>query len=374
RLLACSGSLLQFIDPATGDTLFDEALRIVEVLDDDRLRGFVQGEICFGFFGSMRSERGHDAGQIALPLLRSTGDTWGTTAALCFDHANLVHLGRFAEATELGKDTVRLCERIGNQLAVFGHERIRRAREFFQTGDLEALDALGRWDLDYATRMGWTPWTGHSYGWLGLARFLGGDWDSAAPLFERGASLAQAPSYGGFTWGARLHFLAVAGRRDEALAYLESMRGELPRPGQPNPLGAWAFLSGTVDALAVLLERDSAAAFYPLVLEARATGAVTASYLDGRLLERVAGSAAACGGQWDHAQRHFQTALAQADSLPHQVERLETRRSYAAMLTQRAAHGDADRARILLGEALAGYRHLRMPRHADLAAAALTSV
>ena len=94
------------------------------------------------------------------------------------------------------------------------------------------------------------------------------------------------------------------------------------------------------EGLFVLGERDEPAGWHDLVVEARATGAVATSYIDGRLLERVAGIAATAAEKWDAAEAHFLQALRQGDELPHQVERLETRRFYAQMLGERAGPGD----------------------------------
>lgn len=110
------------------------------------------------------------------------------------------------------------------------------------------------------------------------------------------------------------------------------------------------------------------------MLEARATGAIATDNFEGRLLERVAGIAASAAGNWDTAEAHFLLALGQADELPHQLERLETRRFYAQMLTERAGPGDRERAQLLLQEAIDGFSRLHMPRHADLARAALVAV
>ncbi len=128
------------------------------------------------------------------------------------------------------------------------------------------------------------------------------------------------------------------------------------------------------EGLFVLGHRDLPAAWYPLVREAEATGAITTSYIEGRLLERAAGIAATAAGNWDAAERHFLLAARHAEDLPHRVEALEIRRFHAQMLTERARQGDGDRARGLLGEAAAGYAQLGMPRHRELAGRALAEV
>ena len=86
-----------------------------------------------------------------------------------------------------------------------------------------------------------------------------------------------------------------------------------------------------------------------------------------RLWQMVAGIAASCGQQWDVAQEHFETALRQADELPHKIAQPETRRWYAQMLLDRNTPGDRDKARTLLGEAVEMYRTIGMPKHLEMA-------
>jgi uncharacterized protein (TIGR03086 family) len=97
-----------------------------------------------------------------------------------------------------------------------------------------------------------------------------------------------------------------------------------------------------------------------------ALGAVL-DLFQGRLVERVAGMAAAADGRWAAAEAHFVTALRQAEELPVRLEQAETRRFWARMLLDRAAPGDLDRARTVLGHAIEEYRRIGMPRHMDLA-------
>ena len=85
-----------------------------------------------------------------------------------------------------------------------------------------------------------------------------------------------------------------------------------------------------------------------------------------RLWQMVAGIAASCGGQWDAAQEHFETALRQAHELPHRIAQPETRRWYAQMLLDRNSPGDREKARTLLGEATEMYRTIGMPKHLEM--------
>jgi tetratricopeptide (TPR) repeat protein len=217
-------------------------------------------------------------------------------------------------------------------------------------------------------------WSGHSYTWLGLAEFLRGKWEQALGLFEHGAVIAPPGALGGFCWALLFHCQVYLDHRAQALALFEEKRPELPQRGRPNMWGWWAQLMAFTEGLYVLGQREEAASFHPVLVEARSTGAITTSYMEGRLLERVAGISAAAGEQWDVAEEHFRTALSQAEQLPHQLEQLETRRFYAEMLDERGRPGDRERALELLGQAISGYARLGMPRHERLARGAVNNL
>src|SRR5580704_6206903 len=76
--------------------------------------------------------------------------------------------------------------------------------------------------------------------------------------------------------------------------------------------------------------------------------------------------AAAAAHQWEAAEDHFQTALQQAEALPHRLEQAEIRRFNAMMLMDRAAPGDRERARALLSQARESYTRIGMPRHVEM--------
>jgi tetratricopeptide (TPR) repeat protein len=208
---------------------------------------------------------------------------------------------------------------------------------------------------------------------LGNVHFWRGRWQEAIENHEEAARLEPPGFLAGANWGGLFLTRAYVGDSDSALAMLEESRGNLPRPGQANRWGAWVMLVAVVEGLAVLGERDEAAQLYPLTLDAIATG-VLAPWGGLRLLETTAGIAAACGGQWEKAEEHFQTALRQAHELPHKIEQPEVRRWYARMLIDRAQPGDRDKARELLTEAVAMYRQMGMPKHVEMAERMLREV
>jgi hypothetical protein len=105
---------------------------------------------------------------------------------------------------------------------------------------------------------------------------------------------------------------------------------------------------------------------YPL-LRACVDNGVVLSMHHGRLPQRVAGIAAAAGGQWQIAETHFAAALRLADELPHVIEHAD-----AAVPGHDAARAQCCRGRRPRrcpgGRSGERYRELGMRRHVDLVA------
>jgi tetratricopeptide (TPR) repeat protein len=199
----------------------------------------------------------------------------------------------------------------------------------------------------------------------GITHLWRGKWPQAIEALEEGLRLA-----GAFWAAPQLGYLILAqafcGNRDEALKRLQGVGDALPRPGQANLLGAWNLAILLAEAVGLLGLEGWAKHLYPLVTEALATGAIMRQ-LDGRLIQTSAGMVAAAAGLPDAADEHFTVALAQADQLPHLLERPFVRHFYGRFLDAQGGAGEKARAGSLLGEAVDGYRALGMARHSALA-------
>jgi hypothetical protein len=120
------------------------------------------------------------------------------------------------------------------------------------------------------------------------------------------------------------------------------------------------------EAMALVGDAERARTPYPVVLESLATGTLI-RHFDGALIERAAAMAAATAHLPHRAEEHFETALRQAEELPHVIERPQVRHWYARFLMDRGGAADGDRARALLDEAVDGNRAIGMPRHEAMA-------
>ncbi len=81
-------------------------------------------------------------------------------------------------------------------------------------------------------------------------------------------------------------------------------------------------------------------------------------------MEHAAGQFAACLKQRLAAERHFEAALATNERIGALVAAVCNRRAYAAMLIERAAPGDRDRAATLIDTAAEATAALGMPAEA----------
>ena len=90
-----------------------------------------------------------------------------------------------------------------------------------------------------------------------------------------------------------------------------------------------------------------------------------------RLLETVAGMAAAAGEDWSVAEGHFRSAIAQADEIPFRSEQAEARYELASMRLDRGRAADRPEARSLLEAAVSRYVELGAPWHLERARAQL---
>jgi class 3 adenylate cyclase/tetratricopeptide (TPR) repeat protein len=371
RLLARAGLVLSMAGYHTaGDSMIAQAVAMAEQLGDERLLGRVLGSKTVHRWAYAAWGEVVDTGRRAMEVLRLAGDLWPLVDALWPTQFALVYLGRLDEAVNIGEELDPLASRLGHLGALVMARRGRGLRELMLTGDIDKFEEFARDDLELC-RSTDMPWISSSYTSLGLVHFWRGRWREALEKFQEAVKLEPPGFWAGGDWASLFLGEAYAGERDAALAMLDQRRDNLPRPGRANTDGAWTMLFGVVEGQAVLGEREEAAKLYPLVLESINTTGTLIRAPDGRLLQTVAGMAAAAGGQWDRAEEHYRTALRQAHELPVVMEQPEVRRWYARMLIDRDAPGDRDKARELLTEAIAMYRRIGMPKHIEMAEALL---
>ncbi len=319
----------------------------------------------------MQMAEGAEHGLEAVRLLRLAEDPWSSSTVAGFTSFYLVGAGRLAQAADLARETTALAERLGNTLGHFLAVRAAAMGDFMRTGDVAALAAFARGDLELNTDHEF-PWTAHSHTYLAVAEFLAGEWPASLEQARIGADTEPPGTQAGQCLSVQIEYLAYSGERTEALALVDAAAAKMPTPGQANPWGSWALLRGAVEALHVLGEHGRAGALYDLVVECiERTGVIGDPYFDCKLLERVAGIAAHSAHRYDDAERYFRTALRQAAELPHLPEQAHTRRFFARMLLDRDGPGDRAEAATFAAEAADLYRRMGMPRHLEMVEALL---
>jgi hypothetical protein len=274
-------------------------------------------------------------------------------------------LGRFSESDEICRELEPLAQLVGHLGALALIRRSGFPKLAAQSADLGALESLSATQAKAATQLGrgWLAYSSTLHGILALWR---GDWGVAGGHMKEGTRLAVPGHWFGPHHGFLIVLLSLAGEREEALTVLNEVRDALPTPGRANAIGQWNLAILAAEALGILCDGDRARALHPLVVEAMATGTVLRQY-DGALLARSAGMVAAAAGLAEQAEDHFETALRQAEELPHLMEQPYVRHFYGRFLMKRGGSGDSDRARILLEEAKSGFRTIGMARHQAMA-------
>jgi hypothetical protein len=237
--------------------------------------------------------------------------------------------------------------------------------EFGQTSNLTKLETVIRQVLKSDPKVPFVFWDVFSEVQLSLVDFFGGNWESAMFHAQASFRLERESSLRGIGVGTLFRQMAYVGDRDGAFAILQDKRAWLPHSGQQNTIGSWLMLALVIEGLVILGEHSQARELYPLARELVDTGAV-ALWPIFRFTHTVAGMAAAAAHQREAAEEHFQNALRQAETFPHRLEQAEIRRFHAVMLMDRAAPGDRERARRLLGEARETYTRIGIRRHCEI--------
>jgi class 3 adenylate cyclase len=311
-----------------------------------------------------------EAGTRACDELRTIGGAdWRLADGLSLN-PGFTFSGRFAEGEAVEREAESLARRLGNWAALSAAYRCKFALAAAQRGDLAELRGLAEEQLRLARDTDSPGWLAYARTLSGVVSFWEGNWETAVEQLEAGVELAM-PFWFGVHHGALLLVCAHTDRAAAVAERLDRLEAALPRSGSPNLVGAWSLAIMASEAAAVCGLRDRAAALYVHVEAAIGHGAVMRQ-LDGRLIETVAGQAAACAGQLSAAKRHFETALLQAEQLPHRLERPHVRHAYGRFLIELGESDRHDRGLQLLQEAIDDYALLGMARHERAARELLT--
>jgi tetratricopeptide (TPR) repeat protein/DNA-binding CsgD family transcriptional regulator len=343
-----------------------EELEIASRLGDTGLGGHGLAMRAMQLPAFLEHREAVSAGYEALELLRDSDDVWTLTSMLGFLNYTLVGLGRLDDARAVGAELAPIAVRVGNYAAQQQHTRMNAMIEFFQAGSPAALEKFARKDLAFCHAVGLaTP--EHSLGWLGLAKFLAGDWEEAKDAYLAALETEANTAMVGWGWSALFELLAYMGDSQAAMRLLEKNRNTFPQLDKANTCGSWVAVLTAVEGLVVLGELERAAELLPAIEQCiQRTGVVCIEFRGGRLVKRSAAIAAAAAGDWTRAEGYFREALRDAESIPHVVERAHTLRFHGKMLLQTGQESSYERAKSYLQDARAAYVKLAMPRHVGI--------
>jgi tetratricopeptide (TPR) repeat protein len=300
---------------------------------------------------------------------QEAGDTeappWERTIEQQYLYQSLLFLGRLDDAARIRDQLEPLAAKIGQSYSILRCRLTRAWLEFGETPDLSKLETGLQQALKSDPKTPPAFWDVFSEGQLALVDFLSGNWNRALYHAQASCRLEADNFLRGAGVGTLFRQLAYYGDKSGASAILRDNRSWLPRSGQPNAMGSWWMLAVVIEGLVVLGEQSYAGQFYPLARELINTGTVVFWPIF-RFTHTVAGLAAAAAQQWEAAEDHFQTALHQAEVIPHRLEQAEIRRFLAMMLLDRSRPADRKRAQKLLSEAIENYKKIGMPRHSEL--------
>jgi predicted ATPase len=347
-----------------------EALDIASQLSDSKLVAGLLGARSIVNFHFFRLKEAAADGFLSEQSAKAEASPWQRALQLRILHQSLLYLGRLDEAANITGVLEPLARRIGQSYSIALSLSSRAWAEFGTAPDIAKLET----DLRQAPTSGQTArfayWQALFEVQLSLAEFFRGNWASALSHAQAACRPEPGGAIDGFGVGTLFRQMAYAGDRNGAFAVLDEKRTWLPVSGQPNTRGSWLMLALVIEGLVMLGEQSQAEELYPLVGELLDTGAV-ALWPIFRFTHTIAGVAAAAARQWRAAEDHFGVALQHAEAFPQRLEQAEIRRFHAMMLMDRAAPGDREKARRLLGEAGETYTRIGMPHHIEMARALL---
>jgi class 3 adenylate cyclase/tetratricopeptide (TPR) repeat protein len=359
RLLSAMGwAVTMGDDYARAKGLFDGARALADEVGNERALADVLHMQTIHHFEYAQFADGVSTGLRAAAVFDREGALWDLCSVRAFVIYQDGALGSREQASRLADKTMSIAERLGHLGAIF-MLLLYRAREAVTLADLELLNNLGPQMADICER-GSLPWLYVGHLCVGLAAHWRGDAARAEVELRRAVELEPAGVHSGSSISILVRHLAHVGHAEEVLTIYQSARPTLPSPDKVNSHGAWSRLFGLVEGLYLCGFRDEAAALSPLVEMALEQGPDWISF-DGRLVRTRAGMAAAAGGYWEAAERHFAIAEQHAKSMDNRLEEADLCRLRARMLLDRDSAGDRARAAEMLREALTRYNRFGMP-------------
>jgi hypothetical protein len=340
----------------------EQAVATAERIGDPALTGHVLRAKAAAHVYCREPEAALEAGEHALSLLPEE--------ALA-DRADLTwHLlganyrcGRFAEVVRLIPVLEGLARRIGRrELLVWGGV-IHSEYQLHLTGDLRAY--LEHMDTLRHTAQQW--WHSRFLVAMAMAHLhLGDTEDALAKLASAVAEPTLILIFKGVAEAMLFSATALAGSVVDARMLFRDVEPWLPAVGKRSIAGTWVVLDASVPGL-MLTDDIRCGTLYPSCVSYLGTGVIEGSSIVPGNPQTVAGIAAHAAGLRDRARDHFETAIRQADELPHRLLQPTARYWYGRLLVDDPHPAEQARGRAMIEAAETDFRSLEMVTYANLA-------
>ncbi|MBT8048274.1 MAG: AAA family ATPase [Gammaproteobacteria bacterium] len=341
----------------------EEAIAMAGQLGEERLLG---GDILMGkqYMGEHWLKGGLHAetADQSIALVRRVGTPWDLSNALSAAFLGYLNNGRFDDVESNYQETIDLARKYGNFGAEM-HAKITYGQVQCYRGELEEGRDRIKDRADWSRSVDFA-WKTVIIGMQGLAEFWTGHWDRARQIAEE---ISAEPIEGTMAgWEAAFKMLLLAYEGDpEVDDLIEELKPRICVAGQENQLGSWCAGMALLETTAVLGRREQCASLHACAVQLDQAGTHVVVNLG--LARKFAGIAAAAGGDWALAEKHFDTAEEKAEKMGNVLELAELLRWRAQMLLWRDEAGDRERARETLTQAHSAYREIGMTRHVGIA-------
>jgi tRNA A-37 threonylcarbamoyl transferase component Bud32/tetratricopeptide (TPR) repeat protein len=303
-----------------------------------------------------------EAGEHALSLIREEALVHRADLMMNLLGSNYVG-GRFADVVRLIPEIDVVARRAGLHAILASSRLIQIAHQLNLTGNLRAF--LEQIEILHHTAPQW-----HFLYRLAIptARLHLGDTELAlAQMASAAAEPMPFLPYKGTAEALRFSGTALAGRVEDARTLFEDVEPWLPAVGKRNVRGAWMVLDASVPGLMLVDDVVRCGALYSSSVSYIGTGGMVG---DVNMLgnpQTVAGIAAHAAGLRDRARDHFETAIRQADTLPHRLLQPTARYWYGCLLVDDPHPAEQVRGRAMIEAAATDFRSLEMVAYANLA-------
>jgi tetratricopeptide (TPR) repeat protein len=356
-------TLLNGSPPDVAWDYLDQAIATAERISDPSLTGLVLLCKVMAHMHCRESEAALEAGERALSLIREEAVADRADVMFYLVWANYQR-GRFADVVRLSPELEVVARRAGHDQLLVWNGFIRNAHQLNLTGDLRAF-------LESTEMLRHAAPPQHTLFLLFAAEARLHLGDTAHALAQMASAVTEPPqflTYKGVAEALRFTGTALVGRVEAARTLFGEVEPWLPSVGKRNIFGAWAALDASVPGLILTDNVARCGALYPSCVSYLNTGVIGdwLPIVPGNP-ETVAGIAAHAAGLRDRARDHFETAIRQADALPHRLLQPTARYWYGRLLVDDPHPAEQARGRALIEAAATDFRSLEMVTFAILA-------